>query len=79
MAGQNVTNSGLAGSVSTTRRRIRRRTTRRATTGLAASTAGGGVTPTTSNLGMTADQRKFYELGQKSVCDLHGIPFRTTR
>jgi hypothetical protein len=79
MAGQHVTNSGLSGSVTPARRRIRRRTTRRANTGVTASTAGWGIPATTSNLGMTADQRKFYELGQKSVCDLHGIPFRLTR
>ena len=75
-AGPQVLTGGGNSSVMTSRRRTRRRRLTRAS-GVTASTAGGGVTPTIP--GMSADQRKFYELGQRHACELHGIPFRATR
>jgi hypothetical protein len=86
MPNQDVSN---VGATSTTRRRTRARTRRRTTTagnggmtggvrtGAGTGIGGGGETSGVRggvNLaGLTTDQRKFYELGQRHACEMHGI------
>jgi hypothetical protein len=84
-----------AGATATPRRRTRGRTRRRTTggngitggvrTGAGTGIGGGGETSGVRggvNLaGLTTDQRKFYELGQRHACEMHGINWqgRTNR
>jgi hypothetical protein len=74
---------GNAGTTQQTRRRAKRRNrlTARAgaATGIGSNVGVGNVGANINLQGMTAEQRKFYELGARHECERRGLPWQQGR